>query len=499
MLHRFMKKILRHRLCLILWVIGAGAAIAAEPSPGPLEEVVKIGTLHGKMRYDVEHFSVSPGSKVSLLFNNTDEMLHNLVICSPGAIVATEVAMKAWTLGADAMAKQFIPDDPRVLFFTKVIEPGKGEKLIFEAPKKPGDYPYVCTLPGHAQTMRGIMRVGSASTGVSGLKYDFYEGKWDKLPNFTPLTPVASGELPENLIDLAVAKRDNHFGLVFTGALKVPTEGEYTFYLNSDDGSRLLIDGTSVVAYDGIHPAEAERNGTIRLGKGAHQFRVEFFDFEDGRKLDLAWEGPGVARASLSAGNSAAAEPKASPNHLVVGDRPLVIRSFLKDGPPRAISVGLPGGVSYCFDAEKASVAFGWIGGFLNVGPDRGTEGGERGGGWSMVMGERFSVGDLGFPLRFGDPEKKPDVSFEGYRRSNVPEFLMIADGVEVRQTIRAAESGNGLVYEFSLGKVPADVFFKIAPEGLELSSSAGTWKGGLLRVPSAEAADFTITLIPRR
>jgi hypothetical protein len=234
------------------------------------------------------------------------------------------------------------------------------------------------------------------------------------------------------------------------------------------------------------------------LEKGDHQLRVEFFQFEGERKLDLAWEGPGVARISLAAGASATAKPEVSADHLVVGDTPLVIRSFLEDGPPRAISVGLPGGVSYCFDSETKSVAFGWTGDFLDVGPDRGTAENKRGGGWSKVLGKRFSVGDLGFPLRFGDPKKKPEVSFEGYRRTAVPEFLMLVDGVELRQTVRAAGDGAGLVYEFSLGEVPADVFFKINPEGLQLTSSAGTWEGGLLRVPRAEASDFTITLIPR-
>ena len=47
--------------------------------------VVKIGTLHGQMKYDVESFQVKPESKVSLTFNNTDEMQHNLLILQPGA------------------------------------------------------------------------------------------------------------------------------------------------------------------------------------------------------------------------------------------------------------------------------------------------------------------------------------------------------------------------------------------------------------------------------
>ena len=40
-----------------------------------------------------------------------------------------------------------------------VIEPGKRHVLHFRAPKKPGDYPFLCTFPGHWMAMNGILRV----------------------------------------------------------------------------------------------------------------------------------------------------------------------------------------------------------------------------------------------------------------------------------------------------------------------------------------------------
>jgi azurin len=480
-------------------LICGSAAFAAEPHvhhEAPVQEV-RLGTIHGQMKFDTELFTVSPGAKVKLMFSNSDEMQHNVVICQPGENVGLEVAQKAWALGADAMAKQFIPDDPRVLFFSKVLEPEQSDTVTFDAPAKEGDYPYVCTLPGHATQMHGIMRVGNPASGLRELSYAYYEGNWSMLPDFSALTPQETGRLPKNVIDLAVAKKADFYAMVFTATLDVPADGNYTFYLNSDDGSRLFLDEIPVVTYDGVHPAKAAVSGSLRLDKGAHHFRLQYFEKDHGQQLDVEWEGPGLKRTWLSP--KPVVKEAASPYHLKATTEPLVIRSFLDNGPPRAISVALPGGPNYCFDAGTCSVVFGWTGEFLDVKPDRGGDISSRGGGWSKVLGERFAVGDLGFPLRFGEDGGKQEVRFGGYRRRHDgPEFLMTSGGVEIRQTIRPAAQGKGLQYDFVLSQSPGDVVFEVNPAGLELSSSAGTWTGGVLKVPAADAGKFSVTVRPR-
>jgi azurin len=462
------------------------------PAPAP-EQVIPIGTLHGKMKYDVELFQVKPGARVKLVFKNTDEMQHNIVICQPGENVAIEVAQKAWALGEEATKKQFVPDDPRVLFHTRVVDPQAEDTITFQAPQQEGDYPYVCTLPGHAYLMNGIMRVGEVTTGLRDLAYEYYQGEWDRLPDFTKLEPRARGKIASNMIDLSAAAREDHFAFVFTGMLHVPQDGEYTFYLNSDDGSRIIIGDQPVVTFDGIHAANGPRNGKIQLTKGAHLLRVEYFEGKHGQQLDVAWEGPGVKTTVLS--HSGESAPVDHRHHLQASEKALVVRAFVDGGPPRAISVGLPGRVNYCFDADSSAVVFGWSGDFLDVGPDRGRNEGDRGGGWCKILGEKFSVGFTAFPLRFGDAAKVPQVRFGGYRRTEVPEFFMTADGVGVKQIVRAAPEGAGLQYEFQLEQVPGDVFFVLEPGNLRLASSAGTWNGGTLRVPAADAKKFTVTI----
>lgn len=341
---------------MILGVTGADAAD---------EQEVQIGTLHAQMKFDVASFQVKPGTHVRLTFNNTDEMQHNLLILVPGENKPLEVAQKAWLLGVDAVKKAFVPDGPDVLFHTRVLDPQQSDTINFTAPEVEGDYPFVCTLPGHAFSMKGIMRVNKSATG-------------------------------------AVVK-----------AAAAPPVGNSKF-------------------------------------------------------------------------------------HLHVMDEPLVIRAFVDGGPARSISVGLPAGINYLFDAEECYVRFGWTGMFLDVGPNVGINEGDRGGGWCRILGDKFELGDSGFPISLGVPDAKQTVKFAGYRLrgKDVPQFFFTIDGKRVTQTIRPAALGVGLISEFEFDTDPGKVFFYVSPHLLRLSSSAGTWESGRLEVPAGSAKKFSVTIV---
>lgn len=87
-----------------------------------------------------------------------------------------------------------------------------------------------------------------ASTGtaspVHGLDYRAYEGQWDRLPDFQGLAIVKSGTAAN--FDLRVRSRDEEVGLQFNGFVEVPHKGLYTFWITSDDGSRLLVGESSL-------------------------------------------------------------------------------------------------------------------------------------------------------------------------------------------------------------------------------------------------------------
>jgi azurin len=94
---------------------------------------------------------------VKVVFANNDDMLHNFVVVMPGtAIQVGELGMK---LGLQGQQKNYIPVTNKVLYHTILLEPHTEETIYFVAPTTPGEYTYVCTVPGHFYTMQGIMKV----------------------------------------------------------------------------------------------------------------------------------------------------------------------------------------------------------------------------------------------------------------------------------------------------------------------------------------------------
>jgi hypothetical protein len=84
---------------------------------------------------------------------------------------------------------------------------------------------------------------------------------------------------------------DEHFfALRFTGKIKIAERGKYNFYLNSDDGSRLFLDGALVVNNDERH-VEQTVCGTIEVEAGTHDLEVQYFEHDGNKKLELSWAG----------------------------------------------------------------------------------------------------------------------------------------------------------------------------------------------------------------
>jgi len=109
------------------------------------------------MKFDISEIEVKAGAKIKLELNNPDDMIHNLLVVNPGT--ADEVATAAIELGLQGHAMGYVPDLNQVLFHTALLEPNTSDAIYFEAPLEPGEYQFVCTFPGHARSMRGILRV----------------------------------------------------------------------------------------------------------------------------------------------------------------------------------------------------------------------------------------------------------------------------------------------------------------------------------------------------
>jgi alpha-N-arabinofuranosidase len=132
-----------------------------------------------------------------------------------------------------------------------------------------------------------------------GINYSYYEGDWTQLPNFNDLKPKNAGTMDQ--IRIPDSNRGENFAVKYDGYIKIPRNGMYTFYLNSDDGSDLLIDGGLVVANDGRH-APQEASGDISLSAGYHKIEVTFFQAGGGMVLEASINGPGLKKQVIPAG-----------------------------------------------------------------------------------------------------------------------------------------------------------------------------------------------------
>ena len=123
---------------------------------------IRISCIPERLLFDKTEFTVTAGQPVRLTLTNPDATQHNLVITVPGAADEIGLAGNEMAKSPEGIKKHFIPDSKKILHYTKLLDPDTSETLRFKAPDTPGDYPYVCTFPGHWILMRGVMHVKPA-------------------------------------------------------------------------------------------------------------------------------------------------------------------------------------------------------------------------------------------------------------------------------------------------------------------------------------------------
>jgi hypothetical protein len=131
----------------------------------------------------------------------------------------------------------------------------------------------------------------------TGFRYRVYQGNWTRMPNFRNLTPILEGVATDLQVESRQPAPDN-WAMVFEGNFEIGQAGDYTFYLNSDDGSKLFIDDRLIIDNDGDHSL-LELKSTTKLTAGSHKLRVEFFEAGGEAILELNLEGPNMKRQRL--------------------------------------------------------------------------------------------------------------------------------------------------------------------------------------------------------
>jgi len=133
---------------------------------------------------------------------------------------------------------------------------------------------------------------------VPGVEWNTYEGTFPWVPDFEILKPVASGTANQARLEKNVGDRDG--GMLFNGYLKVPQDGDYTFYLTADTGALLRIHDMTVLDADYGYSGGKEISGNIRLQAGLHAFRLYYAHWNSvPPRLDFSWSGPGLPKAII--------------------------------------------------------------------------------------------------------------------------------------------------------------------------------------------------------
>jgi arylsulfatase A-like enzyme len=139
-----------------------------------------------------------------------------------------------------------------------------------------------------------------AARAASGLNWQAFEGNFPWVPDFTPIAATAAGQCKG--LDLSVRTRDDNIGLLYTGYLKVPADGAYTLYLNTDGRAFLRIHTASVIDADFGYAGGSELSARINLKAGLHPIRLGYVRHAGGApSLSLQWSSAAIAKQPVPA------------------------------------------------------------------------------------------------------------------------------------------------------------------------------------------------------
>ncbi len=174
---------------------------------------------------------------------------------------------------------------------------------------------HAVTMPGPgtftAKTFTGHERYDKVATGIftdkgapapvakeklfkpGGLHYTYYEGSWDKLPDFTGLRPAKEGTVTKDF-DVSHLPAQANFGVVMSGQLEIKEEGYYMFAVASDDGSKFYLGNRLLLDNDGLHDGYGYKSYIVPLKVGFYPVRLEYFQKDGGSSLRLVYFTPGM-------------------------------------------------------------------------------------------------------------------------------------------------------------------------------------------------------------
>ncbi len=130
------------RLILSVWITVISILLAS--CGGASAPTTEIDLTVTDFQFSPNSFTVPAGKEITLNTSNSGAVLHNIIIMNLGKTAGSE----------------FSDEDLPNIYWKLEMPPGNNSSTTFTAPKEPGDYEIVCSIPGHVQAgMKGNRRV----------------------------------------------------------------------------------------------------------------------------------------------------------------------------------------------------------------------------------------------------------------------------------------------------------------------------------------------------
>ena len=372
-------------------------------------------------------------------------------------------------------------------------------------------------------------------SAIKNLVANIYHGDFKSLADLAKVKakPTAVEEEQDGLLRIDKVGRADGFGIVWEGDLEVPKDGDFTFLMDSDEGSGLYIDGKQVAVLDRLGAVGNAVKGSVKLTKGTHKIRVAYFENTGEEEFSLGWSGPGLPGGlNWLTPRVKKAKGKKNPGYpsipiVAPKGEATIYRNFIEGTTARGIGVGYDGGVNLAFSADNMAVELIWTGQFMdggrhwtNRGQGRAAPAGVRV--LQVSKGPAFAVLESGTTPWPGAYEEGLKPHFRGYvfNAQQEPTFFYtlgplevtdspapVPEGPALKRTINIAAGEDGpknLCFRVVEGWPMTELAshrFDIAGQAVVEISQAGTGKpflrnGTELIVPLIlKKGDNTITL----
>jgi azurin len=156
-----MKSRLTAFLLTVVACSGSVPGYAADSATAPRVVKIRAG-VENAMKFDVTTLTAVPGELITVVLTNAgtlpkDAMGHNWILLTAGTD-PVKFAQDAQPEGANGYIPTKAKD--KILAFVGLLGPGESGEVTFQAPEKPGEYPFLCSFPAHCFVgMKGMLVV----------------------------------------------------------------------------------------------------------------------------------------------------------------------------------------------------------------------------------------------------------------------------------------------------------------------------------------------------